>query len=218
MPERIRILLADDHTIVRKGICAILNSQGNMEVIGEAGNGREAVEMAQKLLPDVVVMDIVMPRLNGLEATRQIKKQNPNIGVLVLTAHEGEEHIFQALRAGATGYLLKRSDVDELLLAIRAVSQGKAFLSPLISKSIVESYIRWESSHKGDAMDRLTGREREVLQLVAEGYLNKEIASAMGLSVKTIEAHIRRVMNKLNIRDRIGLVKYAIRKGLIDLN
>lgn len=214
--SKTRILLADDHTIVRQGIRALLDAQEGIEVVGEAEDGRQAVEKVKELVPDIVVIDITMPNLNGIEATRQIKKINDKIKVLVLTVHDNEEYVHQILQAGASGYLLKESAVSDLISAISAVKKGDIFLSPSISKVVVKDYIRHVEAESGgfDSLNILTNREREILQLIAEGRTNKEIAALLKLSVKTVDVHRSHIMEKLHIHDITGLVKYAIRKGL----
>jgi two-component system response regulator NreC len=215
--SKIKVLLVDDHTIVRQGIKALLDTQEGIEVVGEAEDGREAIEKAKQMAPNVIVIDITMPNLNGIEATRQIKKINPEIKVLVLTVHDNEEYIHRILQAGASGYLLKESAVSDLVSAINAVEKGDIFLSPSISKVVVKDYIRHGDTESGDfdSLNVLTNREREVLQLIAEGHTNKDIARILKLSIKTIDVHRSHIMDKLNIRDITGLVKYSIRKGLI---
>lgn len=215
--SKIRVLLADDHTIVRQGLRALLDSQEDIEVVGEAEDGRQAFEKTKELIPDIVIIDITMPNLNGIEATRQIKKLNPEIKVLVLTVHDNEEYIHQILQAGASGYLLKESAVTDLVSAINAVKKGGIFLSPAISKVVVKDYIRHAEEGTGDfdSLNILTNREREVLQLIAEGHTNREVAHLLKLSVKTVDVHRSHIMEKLNIHDVTGLVKYSIRKGLI---
>ncbi|ODS32194.1 MAG: DNA-binding response regulator [Candidatus Scalindua rubra] len=216
MPKT-RVLLADDHTIVRQGLRALLDSQEDIQVVGEAEDGRQAIENVKQLVPDIVVIDITMPSLNGIEATRQIKKLNPEIMVLVLTVHINEEYIYQVFQAGASGYLLKESAVSDLVSAINVAKKGEIFLSPSISKIIVKDYMKHAVGESGDfdSLNLLTGREREILQLIAEGRTNKEIASLLKLSVKTVDVHRAHIMEKLHIHDVTGLVKYSIRKGLI---
>lgn len=216
--KKIRVLLAEDHTIVRQGISALLRSEPDIEVAGEAADGLEALELAKKLIPDVVLMDIAMRNLNGLEATRKIKKLFPHTKVLVLTMYDNEEWIFQILKVGASGYLIKDSAMTELTSAIRAVHQGDSYLSPSISKKVIDEYIRKaEMGEKGGLEDLLSGREREILQLIAEGHSVPQIASLLCISKKTVEAHKNHIMEKLNIRDKVGLIKYAIRTGLTKL-
>lgn len=216
MMSNIRVLLAEDHTIVRKGLRSLLDAEANIEVVGEADDGRQAIQKAQQFQPDVVLMDITMPVLNGLEATRQIKKLLPQIRVLVLTVHTSEEYIFQILQAGAAGYVVKQAAVEELIAAITAVSQGNAFISPSVPENIIEEYSRQMNAMTAkDDYARLTDREREVLQLVAEGRSNREIAQMLHITTKTVEAHRSRVMEKLNIRSTADLTRYAIRRGII---
>ncbi|MFQ6058798.1 MAG: response regulator [Anaerolineae bacterium] len=217
--NKIRVLLADDHTILREGIRALLAAQPDIEVVGEASNGREAVAKARELKPDVILMDIAMPLLNGLEATRQIKKEHPEMDVLVLTMHDSEEYVSQILGAGAAGYVVKKAAASDLVSAIHAVYQGGAFLYPSVAKMLVEDYLRRVEAGGGrDSYDELTDREREVLQLIAEGYTNKEIADLLCLSVKTVQTHRAHVMEKLNLHDKGEVIKYAIQKGIIELS
>jgi DNA-binding NarL/FixJ family response regulator len=214
---KIKVLLADDHTILRDGIRALIDGQDDMVVIGEAEDGQSAVRLVTRLTPDVVVMDIAMPLLNGLEATRQIRRDFPQIKVLILTMHENEEYIRQVLAAGALGYVLKDAAARDLLGAIRAVNNGEAILSPAITRLVIEDYLRWGEIQPSANTDGLTSREREVLQLIAEGYTNKEIAEILNLSVKTIQSHRTNLMNKLDLHDRGELIKYAIQKKIIDI-
>jgi len=216
--SKIKILLAEDHTIVRKGIRSLLDSEHDMEVVGEAENGREAVEKTAQLCPDIVLLDHTMPVLNGLEATRQIRKFYPAVKLLILTMHTNEEYIFQYLQAGAAGYLVKQSAPTDLVAAIHAVYQGQSFLSPVISKTVIDEYLRQTATlHSHDSDDKLTPREREVLQLLAEGCSNRKIAEQLQLSVKTVGVHRLNLMEKLDIHDITELTKYAIRKGMIGL-
>jgi len=216
--KKIRVLIAEDHTIVRQGLSALLRATPEMEVVGEASDGLEAVDMAKRLIPDVVLMDIAMRNLNGIEATRKIKKLFPQIKVLVLTVYDNEESIFQVLKAGASGYLIKDSAMTELISAIKAIRQGDSYLSPSISKKVIEDYIfRAEQGEKKGYDDLISDREREILQLIAEGHSIPEIASLLCISKKTVEAHKNHMMEKLNIHDKVGLVKYAIRIGLTKL-
>ena len=214
----IRVLLADDHRILREGIRALIQDQADMQVIGEAEDGLDTMKKVAQLNPDVVVMDIAMPLLNGLEATRQIRRDFPHVRVLILTMHENEEYIRQVLAAGALGYVLKDAAARDLLGAIRSVYQGEAVLSPAITRLVIEDYLRWGDIRPEDTTDGLTPREREVLQLIAEGYTNKEIAEIMSLSVKTVQSHRTNLMNKLDLHDRGELIKYAIQKKIIDIN
>lgn len=207
-----RILLADDHAVVRNGFRMILAAQTDLEVVGEASNGREAVALAEKTRPDLVVMDIAMPELNGIEATRQITQKNPNTRVLALSMQKDAVYVRETLRAGAKGYLLKDSSEQDLLAAVRAVASGKGWLSPGVSDAVLEDYRR----HVTDPVDLLSPREREVLQMIAESRTNKEIATALNLSVYTVEAHRGRIMEKLNLHSIAELVRFALRKGLID--
>jgi two-component system response regulator NreC len=209
---KIRILLADDHAVVRKGFRMIVSAESDMEVVGEAANGRQAVEEAARLKPDVAVMDVTMPELNGIEATRRIAEVSPRTRVLALSMHKDAVYVREILRAGARGYLLKDSLDTDLLAAIRAVARGEGYLSPAVSDAVLNDYRR----HVTDPIDLLTSREREVLQLIAEGKTNKEIAASLRLSVYTVEAHRGRVMEKLNLHSTGELVRFAIRNGLID--
>ncbi|HEV1286997.1 MAG TPA: response regulator transcription factor [Bryobacteraceae bacterium] len=208
----IKILLADDHALVRHGFRMILAAQPDMEIAGEAGNGRDAVELAQKLKPDVVVMDVAMPELNGIEATRRIIELAPRARVLALSMHKDAVYVREILRAGARGYLLKDSADADLIAAVRAVAKGEGYLSPGVSDAVLSDYRR----HVTDPLDLLTSREREVLQLIAEGKTNKEIATSLTLSVYTVEAHRGRLMEKLNLHSTGELVRFAVRSGLID--
>ena len=216
--KKIRVLLAEDHTIVRQGIAALLAVENDMEVVGEASSGLEAIELAKKLGPDVILMDIGMRQLNGLEATREIKRLYPSMKILVLTMYDNEEWIFQILKAGASGYLIKDSAMTDLSSALRAVYQGDSYLSPSISKMVIEEYIRKaELGEKKGVEDLLSGREREILQLIAEGNSVPQISNLLCISKKTVEAHKTHIMEKLNIHDKVGLIKYAIRSGLTKL-
>jgi DNA-binding NarL/FixJ family response regulator len=207
-----RILLADDHAVVRQGFGRILAAQSDMEVIGEAGNGREAVELAEQLKPDVVVMDVSMPELNGIEATRRLMKAAPRTRVLALSMHKDSVYVREILRAGAQGFLLKDANDLDLLAAVRAVGQGQGYISPSVSEAVLSDYRK----HVSDPIDLLTSREREVLQLIAEGKTNKEIAAALNLSVYTVDAHRGRIMEKLNLHSTGEIVRFAMRNGLID--
>jgi len=213
--NKIRVLLAEDHTIVRKGLRSLLEDEAAIEVIGEAEDGREAIQKVGQLRPDVVVMDITMPALNGLEATRQIKELFPEVKVLILTMHANEEYVFQILRAGASGYVVKQAAVTELVSAIQAVYRGDSFLSPSISSEVIEEYIRQAKGVAKNSYDKLTNREREVLQLIAEGHSSREIAELLHISAKTVRVHRAHLMDKLDIHSTAGLTRYAIRKGVI---
>jgi two-component system, NarL family, response regulator NreC len=218
MPK-IRVLVCDDHTILREGIRMLLNAQEDIEVVAEAVDGREAVEKMREFKPDVILMDIAMPFLNGLEATRQIRREDPGARVLVLTMYENDEYVAQMLEAGAAGYVLKKVAGSELVYAIRSVFGGEAFLYPSITKRLVEDYLRRvESGQERATFNGLTDREREVLQLIAEGHTNKEIADLLNLSVRTVQNHRAHIMEKLGMHDRGELIKYAIQKGIIELS
>jgi len=216
--KKIKVVVADDHTILRQGIKALLDNQEEIEVVGEAKDGREAIKAIEELSPDVILMDIAMPGLNGLEATRRIKKKFPKTKVVVLTMHTNEEYIFQILNAGADGYLVKETAFQDLISAINSVHRGEAFMSPSISKKVMTDYIQRAQGEERVGFDTLTTREREILQLVAEGNSNKKIAEVLFISPKTVETHRAHIMDKLNIHDRAGLIKYAIRKGMINLD
>lgn len=214
----ISVLLAEDHTIVRKGIRSLLDAERDINVVGEAENGREAVEIAEEIHPDIVVMDHSMPVLNGLEAMRQIRQRDDGIKVLILTMHTNEEYVFQFLRAGAAGYVVKQSAPNELVAAIRAVAAGQSYLSPSISKTVIDEYVRQSQELAiTDSYDALTSREREVLQLIAEGNTNREIATQLHISVKTAGVHRNNIMQKLHLSTMAELTRYAIRKGIISL-
>ncbi|MCX8062820.1 MAG: response regulator transcription factor [Anaerolineales bacterium] len=214
---KIRILLADDHTILRDGIRSLIEDEPDMEVVGEAEDGITVVKLADSLKPDVILMDLAMPLLNGLEATRQIRKMNPHAKILILTMHENEEYIRQVLAAGAMGYILKDAAARELLGAIRSVNKGEVILSPAITRLIVTDYLRWGDLSSRDSSDGLTDRERQILQLIAEGYTNKQIAEILSISIKTVQAHRLNLMKKLDLHDRGELIKYAIQKKIIDI-
>ena len=216
---RIKLLLAYRHTLLRQALRTLLTAQGEIDVIQEAEDGKEAVELAHKHQPDVVLMDTQLPVVSGIEATRLIKKRSRDVRVLLLTLGADDEYILQLLRAGASGCLLKDADAGELMLAIRAAHRGGSYLSPAISDKMVQNYIRLADGMAEDAPQKevLSVREREILQLVAEGLGNQQIAQKLCLSVKTVEAHKAHIMRKLNVKGRTELIKYAIRKGLIEL-
>jgi DNA-binding NarL/FixJ family response regulator len=217
MPQRpVRVLLAEDHTIVREGLRSLLASQDDVTVVGEAENGQEAVERALELKPDVIVMDLSMPGLNGVDATRRIRKELSATHVLVLSMYSTEEHVRPAIRAGAEGFLLKGSGLSDLVAAIRAVADGNAFFSPEVAKIVLDDSRRAERHGVEDRVgSELTPREREILRLVAEGGSSPEIAKMLGLSVKTVEGHRGRIMAKLDAHNVAGLVRHAIRMGLV---
>lgn len=212
MTRKTRILLADDHGVVRQGFRRILETQPDLEIVGEASNGNQAVERAAVLSPDVVVMDVAMPELNGIEATRRITERSPHCKVLALSMHKDSVYVREILKAGARGYLLKDSIDADLLAAVRAVASGEGYLSPAVANAVLIDY----RQHVSDPIDLLTSREREVLQLIAEGKTNKEIATSLNLSVYTVDAHRGRVMEKLNLHSTGELVRFAVRKGLVD--
>jgi two-component system response regulator NreC len=217
MTHKIRILIADDHTLLRSGIRALLEDQPDFTVVGEAEDGREAVRLVHQLRPNVVLMDIAMPLLNGLEATRQIKREHPEIKVLVLTMYDHEEYFRQMLEVGASGYIIKRAAAGELVSAIRAVHNGEAVLSPVITRLLLEDYLHRDAGKSEADPDALSPREREVLQLIAEGKTSREIAEILNLSVKTVQSHRTSLMQKLDLHDRGDLIKYAIQKKIIEI-
>jgi len=212
----IRILLADDHAILRDGIRALLSDEADMQVVGEAENGRQALDEARALRPDIVIMDIGMPLLSGLEATKQIRREVPESRVLILTMHHNDEYLAQVLAAGASGYVLKDAAGRELVHAIRQVARGEQFFSPSMTRTLTSLYLSsLEAERTHDPYDDLTIREREVLQLVAEGFTNHQIAEMLKLSIKTVKTHRLHLMQKLDLHDRTELVKYAFQKGII---
>lgn len=214
--SNIRILLGDDHTVVRQGLRKILEAQEGWEVIGEAAEGREAVRLALALQPDVAILDIAMPLLSGIEATRQIMRRLPNVGVLILSMHSEEAFITQALQAGARGYLLKDSADTELIRGVTAVAAGKSFFSPAAAKVMLDDYLR-HLAKKGivDRYEALSEREREIFQLVAEGHSNKDVADLLSISVATVETHRAHILQKLDVHSTAELVLYAVRRGVI---
>ena len=212
--RQIQVLLVDDHALVRAGFRGLLQSLPGVEVVAEAKDGREALSKAHNYRPDVVFMDIAMPALNGLEATARLKRELPDIQVVIISMHADEKSVLQALRAGASGYLLKNADVVELEIALRAVIHGETYLSPPVSKHVITGYVQ-RVKGESNLLDHLTPRQREVLQLIAEGHTTQQIAHVLDISVKTVETHRRNLMDRLEIYDIAGLVRYAIRVGLV---
>jgi DNA-binding NarL/FixJ family response regulator len=212
----IHILLAEDHVLVRAGIRALLQRLPDVVVVGEASTGREALALAGALHPDIVLMDIAMPDLNGLDAAARLAREEPRTKIIILSMHAAEEYVRQALQAGAAGYVLKDAAPAELELAIRAVARGETFLSPGVSRQVMEGYVSGRGVEKPHGLERLTPRQREVLQLVAQSKSTKDIAFDLGLSVKTIETHRAQLMDRLDIHDVAGLVRFAVRMGLVD--
>ena len=213
---KIKVLIADDHAIVREGIRMILALHEDIEVVGEAADGREAIEQVEKLLPDVVLMDIAMPGLGGLEATLEIMKRKPQSKILVLTQYDNTEYIYRFLKAGAAGYVLKKTVGSDLVSAIRVIFQGKSFIDPSVADRVIKGFLEKPEVSKDEASyDGLSDREKQVLKLVAEGYTNQQIADALYLSIKTVMTHRTNLMEKLGIHNRSELIKYAIRKGLV---
>lgn len=212
---RLRLLLVDDHRLVRHGLRKILEEQQDWEVVGEASDGREAVEAAVALAPDVAILDIGTPLLNGIDATRQIVKKVPQVGVLILSMHSDEAYVARALGAGARGYLLKDSAGVDLIRAVNTVASGGSFFSPAVSRLMVDDYLRRASAGEGDRYDTLSDREREIFQLVAEGRSNKEVAELLTISAATVETHRGRILQKLDVHNTAELVLYAVRRGVI---
>jgi len=215
--QKIRVMVVDDHTIVRDGICALLALAGDIEVVGEAANGNEAIEMVKELEPNVVLMDIAMPIMGGLEATRRICKEFPRTRVLILTQYDDKEYVFPVIEAGASGFISKAAASSELASGIRSIYQGDSYLSPSVAKLLVEDYQHEVGRAGHDTYEQLTNRERDVLKLVVEGYTTQEIANMLIVSPKTIEGHRTNLMAKLGIHNRTELIKYAIRKGIITI-
>jgi len=214
--EKIKVLVVDDHTVVRDGICALLALAPDIEVVGEAGDGREALEKLRALSADVVLMDVAMPMMGGLETTRRIRKEFPSTKVLVLTQYADKEYVFPVIEAGANGFISKTAASSEIATGIRSVYRGDSFLSPAIAKLLVENYQQLSGSRESsDPYNQLTDREREVLKLLAEGHTNQEIADILLISPKTVDGYKTSLMDKLDIHNRIDLVKYALRKGII---
>lgn len=216
----IKVLIVDDHAVVRAGMKMLMENDNSIDIVGECENGLEGVERCRELKPDVVIMDVTMPEMNGVEATRLIKKEMPNIAVLTLTIHEGTDYFFQMLQAGASGYVPKRAAPEDLLQAIHVVAGGNVYLEPSVAKEMVADYLKRVNLGGTEQVsyDGLTEREREVLTLIAEDHTNQDIANRLEISVKTVERHRENIMHKLNLHTRTELVKYAIRKGLISLS
>ena len=216
MPRQIRILLADDHTVVRDGLRALLERQSDMAVVAEAGDGRECVQLAENHLPDVVLMDVAMPEMNGIEAARRILAGSPRTGIVMLSMHLDESYVLRSLKAGAKGYLLKDSPREDVLAAIRAAAEGRSFLSRKVSRILQEDYVsQLESRGLEDSYELLTGREREILQLLAEGKANKEVANLLNISLTTVETHRGHILQKLSLHSTADLILYAVRKKII---
>ncbi len=219
--DSIRVLVADDHTVVRQGIRSLLQAEPDLRVVGEAGDGRDAVRLARELQPDVIVMDLAMPGMDGMEATRAIKQTLPQTHILALTVHESDEYFFRVLQAGASGYVLKRAAASELLSAVRAVARGEVFLFPAVAKKLLADYLtRAQTRDERETRDLyagLTVREHEILTLIAEGLTNREIAERLMLSLSTVQTHYTHILEKLNLQNRAELIKYAIRRGLIEV-
>ena len=214
--DKIRLLVADDHAIMRDGIRALVSLHEDIEIVGEAATGQEAIAKAQELMPDVIIMDIAMPGLDGLEATRRILKANPKAKVLVLSQYDDKEYIISAIKAGSTGYVPKRALGSELVSAIRAVYHGGSFLYPSAATALIQDYR--QQALEGDSYDQLTPREREILKLIAEGHTGREIAEMLFISLKTVMGHRAKIMEKLGLHNRTELIKYAMRKGVLSLD
>lgn len=214
---KIRVLLADDHSIVREGVKMILAKESDIEVAGEASDGQQALDLVERLKPHVIVMDISMPGMGGIEATQLVKERHPAVNVLVLTMHEDESYVFRLLRAGASGYVLKRAAAQDLVQAVRAAAKGEAFLYPSVARKVVEDYLkRVETGEERERYGGMTQREKEILTLIAQGLSNKQIGERLYISIKTVQTHRAHILEKLGLHDRTELVRYAIRKGLIE--
>lgn len=212
----IRVVVVDDHTLIRQGIVGLLSSQPDIEVIGQAGSGQEAIAAAAELSPDVMLMDVSMPGISGLDATREIRSRQPEVQILILTIHDREDYLYQALRAGASGYVLKGADVQDLLAAVRSAQRGEVYLYPSVTKALVADFLR-RGAAGADTSDSLTDREREILTLIAQGRTTAEIATDLFLSPHTVQSHRDHIMTKLDLHSKGALIKYAIAKGLIEL-
>jgi two-component system, NarL family, response regulator NreC len=213
---KLKVLIADDHGVVRKGLRLLLEQYPDIEVAGEAANGREVVKLATELSPNIILMDIAMPLLNGIDAAEQVRKVNGEIGIIMLTMHADESYLLRALNAGVKGYLLKESAEDDLLRAVKAVAQGKPFFSPAITQTLLEDYMRvLKQEGLSDSFELLTAREKEVLQLLAEGKTNKEVATILDVTLYTVESHRTNMMQKLNLHNTAEIVLYAVRKNLV---
>ena len=216
MSQRVRIVIAEDHTILREGLRSLLSSNPNFEIVGEAKDGREAIRCVEKLKPDLILTDLSMPRMNGMEAIKEIKRESPATKVLVLTVHKAEEYILATFRAGADGYILKDSTHSELVMAVRKVLGGQHYISPEISEKVIEGYLEGKKTLKSrTSWETLTQREREILKLIAEGYKNKEIADDLCISVKTVEKHRANLMEKLDLHNIQALTTFAIERGIV---
>jgi DNA-binding NarL/FixJ family response regulator len=214
--NKIKVLIVDDHTVLRDGIKALLSLQDDIEIIGEASEGKEAIEKVRELEPDVVIMDIAMPGMDGLEATRRIRKKNRNVKILVLSQYDNKEYILSGIKAGTSGYLPKRALSSELVSAIRSVYRGESFLYPSAATALIEDYLNQPAAE--DPYERLTAREREILKLIAEGHTSREIAEMLFLSLKTVLGHRAKIMEKLDLHNRTELIKFAMRKGLVSVD
>jgi two-component system response regulator NreC len=214
--KNLKIVLAEDHTILREGLRALLSADPYFEIVGEARDGRDAVRCVEKLVPDLLLMDLSMPRMSGMEAIREIKKRYPEIKIIALTVHKTEEYLLTTLKAGADGYVLKDATHDELVMAIKNVMRGKSYLSPGVSEKVIEGYLEGkESSRSVSSWESLSQREREVLKLIAEGYKNKDIAGDLCISLKTVEKHRANLMKKLDLHNAAALTVYAVERGLV---
>ena len=219
MSDKIRVMIVDDHVIVREGLRSLLEAQPDIKVAGEATDGEEAVSKTREIQPDIVLMDITMPGMSGLEATRQIRRQSPDAKILALTMHEGDEYFFKILEAGASGYFIKGGSSSELISALRAVHQGDVFIYPTMAKKLLNDYLkRVRAGQDKESYDGLTNREREILKLIAEGHTNQDIADLLVLSIATVQTHRAHIMAKLGLRSPAELIKYAVRHGFITLD